>query len=386
MSDPIPFIDLKTQQLRIREAVEEGFRAVLDSGQYIMGPAVKELESELSRYCGAAHTVSCSSGTDAVWLPLLAWEIGAGDAVFIPSFTFAATAEAVALCGATPVFVDVDRHSFVMDPRSLEQAVEATLREGTLRPRAIIPVDLFGIPAPYGMIRDIAQRHGLKVLADAAQAFGGIYDGARVGTLADATATSFFPAKPLGCYGDGGAIFTDDEETQEKLVSIRIHGRGVGGKYDNIRVGTNARLDTLQAVVLREKLKIFDDELDARQRIASRYSEGLEDGVQVPVVPPNCLSAWAQYTIVVEAGHRDELRAALKEQGVPTNVYYPAPLHTQPPYQAFPVAPDGLPNTEALCHEVLSLPMHPYLKESVQDRIINAVREGLGKLRARRAA
>lgn len=369
---PIEFIDLKAQRDRIRARVEEGWRRVLDHGQYIMGPEVAELERRLARFSAAAEVVSCSSGTDALWVPLLALGIGRGDAVFLPSWTFTATAEVVCLVGATPVFVDVEPDSMNLSPASLEAAIMAVRREGVLTPRLVIAVDLFGVPADYEAINAIAHENGLKVLADAAQSFGAGQGNRRVGVLADVTATSFFPAKPLGCWGDGGAIFTDDPDTAEMLRSIRIHGRGAHGKYDNVRVGANARLDTLQAVVLLEKLEIFEDELEQRQRVAEHYADGLARWVRVPRIPPGNVSSWAQYTIRTE--RRAELQAGLAERGIRTEIYYPRPLHMQPPYRGCPAAPGGLAVTERLKDEVLSLPMHPYLTAGQLDHICGAVR------------
>ncbi len=370
---PIEFIDLKAQRDRVRERVEEGWRRVVDHGQYIMGPEVRDLESRLAKFTGAAEVVSCSNGTDALWLPLLALGVGPGDAVFLPSWTFTATAEVACLVGATPIFVDVDPDTMNLAPESLEAAIRLVREEGRLAPKVIIPVDLFGLPADYEGINAIARREGLKVLADAAQAFGAAQGNRRVGVLADMTATSFFPAKPLGCWGDGGAIFTDDPKLAETLRSVRIHGRGVNGKYDNVRIGTNARLDTLQAVVLIEKLAIFEDELAKRRQIARLYADGLGHSVAVPHVPTGSTSSWAQYTI--RTGRRDDLQRGLAERGVRTEIYYPRPLHMQPPYAHFPIAPGGLPVTERLKDEVLSLPMHPYLSEMQSDYICRAVKD-----------
>ncbi len=369
----LPFIDLAAQQEPLREDIERAMARVLDHGQYIMGPEVFELERRLADYSGAREVVSCSSGTDALWLSLLAWEVGPGDAVFLPSFTFTATAEAVALVGATPVFVDVRVDTCNIDVASLEAAIEFVSREGALRPRGIIAVDLFGQPAAYDEIRALARRGELWVLADAAQSFGGALGGRRVGTLADATATSFFPSKPLGCYGDGGAIFTDDSGFAERLRSIRIHGRGSGGKYDNIRIGTNARLDTLQAAILLVKLAVFDQELEAREEIAARYSQRLGEFVQIPAMAASARSAWAHYTIQSEL--RDRLREALADRGLPSNVYYPKPLHRQALFAGCPAAPGGLPVSARLAQRVLSLAMHPYLTIEAQDRILHTIED-----------
>jgi dTDP-4-amino-4,6-dideoxygalactose transaminase len=369
---PIDFIDLKTQRDRVRAQVETGWGRVLDHGQYIMGPEVRDLEGRLAKFTGAAEVVSCSNGTDALWVPLLALGIGPGDAVFLPSWTFTATAEVVCLVGATPVFVDVDRDTMNLSPQSLAAAIRLIRQEGRLTPRLVIPVDLFGLPADYEAINAIAREEGLKVLADAAQSFGAAQGNRRVGVLADVTATSFYPAKPLGCWGDGGAMFTDDPELAEVLRSVRIHGRGGHGKYDNVRIGSNTRLDTLQAVVLIEKLAIFEDELAERQRIAGRYAAGLGRSVAVPAVPQGSISSWALYTI--RTSRRDELQRSLAERGIRTEIFYPRPLHMQPPYRDYPIAPGGLPVTERLKDEVLSLPMHPYLTERQSDYICSAVR------------
>ena len=372
---PIEFIDLKAQRDRVRARVEEGWRRVVDHGQYIMGPEVGELEKQLAKFTGAAEVISCSNGTDALWVPLLALGVKAGDAVFVPSWTFTATAEAVCLVGAAPVFVDVDPDTQNLSPKSLKAAIKQVRQDGRLTPRVVIPVDLFGIPADYEAINAIAREEGLTVLADAAQSFGATQGNRRAGALADITSTSFFPAKALGCWGDGGAIFTDDPALAEVFRSIRVHGRGTG-KYDNVRVGANTRLDTLQAVVLMEKLTIFEDELEKRRKVADAYSDGLRGLVTVPVVPKGSTSCWAYYTI--RTNRRDDLKKKLADAGVPTQIYYPSPLHMQAPYRDYPVAPGGLPVTESLKDEVLSLPMHPYLTEKQSDYICNVVRTALG--------
>jgi dTDP-4-amino-4,6-dideoxygalactose transaminase len=317
--------------------------------------------------------MSSASGTDAQLLPLMAWGIGAGDAVLVPSFTFVATAEVVTLAGATPVFVDVLEDTFNMDAASLEAAIGEAKRQG-LNPRAVVPVDLFGQPADYDRIVPVARAHGLKVLADTAQGFGARLNGQATGTFGDATGTSFFPAKPLGCYGDGGAVFTEDDELISALRSLRVHGQG-RDKYDNVRIGMNGRLDTLQAAVLLQKLAIFADELDARMRIAQRYHEALAGVARVPTLMPGATSSWAQYTICVP--QRDRVAAELKRQSIPTAVYYQIPLHRQTAYQHFPADPGGLPVSDRLAAEVLSLPMHPYLDVHTQDRIIDATRKAV---------
>ena len=370
MTSAIPFIDLQTQRQRLADRVDDAVLGVLDHGQFIMGPEVEELEDRLADYCGVDHAVTCSSGTDALLLPLLAWGVGAGDAVFVPAFTFAATAEAVVLAGATPVFVDVDEEIYAMEPESLRSAVEQADDEG-LRPRVVIPVDLFGHPAPYPALQEIADDHGLRVVADAAQSFGAELGGTRVGAFGDCTATSFFPAKPLGCYGDGGAVLTDDDELAALLRSCRIHGQGET-KYDNVRIGINGRLDTIQAAVLLLKLEIFDDERGARQQVAARYAAGLRDVVGVPATRADARSAWAQYT--VRSATRDVLAKELAAAGIPTAVYYPSPLSDQLAYAAYPTAPGGCPVAHRLADEVLSLPMHPYLRSEDQQRIVDAVR------------
>jgi len=373
---PIPFIDLAAQRRRLGARIDEALARVTAHCQFILGPEVGALEAELAAFCGARHAVSCASGTDALLLALMAKGIGPGDAVICPAFTFCATAEAPALLGATPVLADVEAATFNLDLDSFERAI-ATARRLGLRPGAVIPVDLFGLPADHDSIAEVAEEHGLFVLDDAAQAFGATYKGRRLGTLAHATATSFFPAKPLGCYGDGGAVFTDDDGLAETIRSLRVHGQGAD-KYDNARIGITGRLDTIQAAVLIEKLKIFPEEIEARQRIAQRYAEGLGEVVIVPRVPDVSTSVWAQYTIRLAPGAREGFSAALEREGIPTAVYYAKPLHRQTAYRHYPLADGGLPVSERLAEEVVSLPMHPYLDAPTQDRIIAAVRRALG--------
>jgi dTDP-4-amino-4,6-dideoxygalactose transaminase len=372
---PIPFIDLTAQRRRLGPRIDAAIARVVDQCQFIMGPEVTRLEAELAAFCGARHAISCASGTDALFLVLLAKGIGPGDAVICPSFTFCATAEVVALVGATPVFADVEAASFNLDPASLRDAVATAKRLG-LRPKAIIPVDLFGLSADHDPIAAIARAEQLFVLDDAAQSFGATYKGRRLGALSDATATSFFPAKPLGCYGDGGAIFTENDELADAIRSLRVHGHG-NDKYDNVRIGITGRLDSIQAAVLLEKLTIFPDEIDVRQEVARRYAQGLADLTTVPLVPDGYLSVWAQYTIRVAAERRDGLARSLKDRGIPTAIYYPIPLHQQVAYRHFPVVDAGLPVSEQLAAEVISLPMHPYLDAATQDRIIESVRHAL---------
>jgi UDP-2-acetamido-2-deoxy-ribo-hexuluronate aminotransferase len=373
---PIPFIDVAAQRRRLGRAIDDAVARVLAHCQFIQGPEVHVLEVELAAFCGARHAIGCASGTDALLLVLMAWQIGPGDAVICPSFTYHATAEMVALLGATPIIADVLPDTFNLDPASCERAVATAKRRG-LNPRAIIPVDLFGLPADHDAIAAIAARHRLLVLDDAAQAFGASYRGRRLGTMATATATSFFPAKPLGCYGDGGAVFTDDDALAARVKSIRLHGEGVD-RSEAARIGITGRLDTIQAAVLIEKLKIFPDEIEARNRVAARYSAALAG---VAIVPDNIgnqsTSVWAQYTVRLKPGQRDRIAAALKTEGIPTAIYYSKPLHRQPAYKHFPIADGGVPVSERLIDEVLSLPMHAYLEPPLQDRIIDAVRRNL---------
>jgi dTDP-4-amino-4,6-dideoxygalactose transaminase len=373
---PIPFIDVAAQRERLGKAIDIAVSRVLDHCQFINGPEVTQLEAELAAFCGAKHVVACSSGTDALLMVLMAKGVGKGDAVLCPSFTFCATGEVVALTGATPVFVDVDETTFNMDAASLKRGIAGARRLG-LRPVAVMPVDLFGQSTDHDAIAAVAEAEGLFVLDDAAQGFGASYKGRRLGTVGLAAATSFFPAKPLGCYGDGGAIFTDDANLAATLRSIRVHGQG-SDKYDNVRIGLTARLDTIQAAILIEKLKIFEDEIVARNEVAERYTRGLGNVVITPRLATGCTSIWAQYTIRLPEGvDRDGFAAALKAQGIPTAIYYPKSMHQQTAYRAFPVADGGLPVSERLSNEVISLPIHAYLDEPTQARIIQAVRGAL---------
>jgi dTDP-4-amino-4,6-dideoxygalactose transaminase len=371
---PIPFIDVVAQRRRLGGAIDAALARVLAHCQFILGPEVRALESELAKYCGARHAITCASGTDALMLALMAKGVGAGDAVFCPSFTFCATAEVVALVGATPVFVDVEDGTFNIDPQGLAAALD-TAKRLKLTPKAVIPVDLFGLPADHDAVAAFAKSSGLLMLDDAAQAFGATYKGRPLGGLGVAT-TSFFPAKPLGCYGDGGAVFTDDDAMAEALISLRVHGQG-SDKYDNVRIGLTSRLDTIQAAVLIEKLKIFPDEIAARERAARHYTQGLSDVVTVPQVPAGLTSVWAQYTIRIAGGRRDKVAAALKAEGVPTAIYYPIPLHRQQAYKDFPVGEGDMAVSDRLAGEVLSLPMHAYLDAATQDRVVDAVRRAL---------
>lgn len=349
-----------------------------------MGPEVYELEQRLSSFCGARHTLTCSNGTDAPAIVLMAKNVGPGDAIFVPSFTFAATAEVVAWMGATVLFIDVRQDTFTMDPESLKKGI-LKAKELGLRPCGIIPVDLYGQAADYDEISAIADKEGLWIIADAAQSFGGTYKGRKIGTLAETTVTSFYPAKPLGGYGDAGAVFTQNSDLLPILQSIRVHGQG-SHQYENVRIGMTGRCDTLQAAILLEKLTIFPEELSLRQKVADRYAEGLADVTVTPYVQPNCQSAWAQYTIKVDQEKRKEMMEELKKEGVPTMIHYPLPLHHQQAYSCYPCATDKLPASEGLAHCVLSLPMHAYLETDIQERIIKSFCDVATRLGVKRVA
>lgn len=361
---PIAFIDLSRQQECIRDRLDAAIARVLDHGHYIMGPEVSKLESRLADFCGARHAITCASGTDALVLALMAKGLRPGDVVIVPSFTFCATAEAVSLLGGVPIFADVLEDTFNLDPLSVKRAV-LTARQLGLSLRGVITVDLFGQPCDYDAIVPEVLENGLWLICDAAQAFGATYRGRKIGTIGDVTATSFFPAKPLGCYGDGGAVFTDDDEIAERIRSLRIHGQGET-KYDNVVIGMNGRLDTLQAAILLEKLAIFPAEIHARNRVAARY-ELLPPAFRRPVVTSGATSVWAQYTI--QTSGRDDWLIRLKEQGIPAAVYYPRPLHQQTAYRHYPIGGTSLPVSERLAARTLSLPMHPYLTAEDQFRI-----------------
>ena len=379
-ASPLPFVDLKAQYARLRPSIDARIRKVLEHGQYVLGPEVDELEKSLAAFAGSRDAIAVASGTEALRMPLMAEGIGAGDAVFLPGFTFPATAEVVVSLGAAPVFVDVSEASYNIDPAALDVAITQTRREGKLRPRAVMPVDLFGLPADYAAIHATAQRNELFVLADAAQSFGAAVGTRQVGILAPVTATSFFPAKPLGCYGEGGAIFTDDAERAKTLRSIRMHGAG-DDRYEIVRIGTNGRLDTLQAAVLLAKLEVFADELQARERWATAYDRQLA-GHDI-VLPPRWVgtrNAWAQYCIRVN--RRDAVREALTKQGIPTAIYYPKPLHFQTAYARYGQGPGSLPVSEKICSEIMALPMHPYLDDAVVERVAHALSEALTGARA----
>lgn len=374
---PIPFIDLHTQQARIRADLDARMATVLDHGGYILGREVTELETQLAEHSGATEVVTCSSGTDALLLALLALGVRPGQGVIVPSFTFTASAEVMPMLGAIPIFAEVDKDTFNLDPEGLGDAKAAAEAAG-ITVVGIIAVGLFGQPANLSALSDYAKSNGLFLIDDAAQSYGTTYAGGKVGTLADITCTSFFPAKPLGCYGDGGAIFTDNAEYAALMRSLRVHGQGKD-KYHNVHIGMTARLDTLQAAILLSKLTIFDEELRMRQAVADRYADGLSNMVKVPQLDPNATSSWAQYTICLPDGtNREAVQAHLQKAGIPTAIYYPVPMHRQKPYQNYPVAQNGLAVTEALSKIVLSLPMHPYLDEADQDRICEALTDAIG--------
>lgn len=372
---PVPFIDLAAQRRRLGRRIDEAVARVFEHCQFIMGPEVRMLETDLARFCGAKEAISCANGTDALALVLMARGVKAGDAVLCPSFTFAATAEVVAWFGATPIFIDAEPATFNISPASLELGI-ATAKQRGLKPVGVIPVDLFGQPADYDAVEPVCVAHGLWMLCDAAQSFGATYKGRKVGTIGLATATSFYPTKPLACAGDGGAIFTDDAELAGVIRSLRIHGFG-SHAYDHVRIGMNGRFDTIQAAILIEKLKIFPDEIARRNAVAGRYEAALSDIAVTPAILPGLTSVWAQYTIRVPADRRDQFAQFLKAEGIPTSIHYPKPLHRQPAYRHFPVAGNGLPIAEMLAREVISLPMHPYLEPDTQDRIVDAVRRAL---------
>jgi len=370
MTDMIPFIDLQAQRGRIGAKIDAAVAKVLGEGRYILGPEVTQLEADLAAFNGEGRALSCANGTDAILIPLMAWGIGPGDAVFVPSFTFASTAEVVVLAGASPVYVDIDPDTYNMSPASLAAAIDAVKARGELTPRAVIAVDLFGQPADYPAISRITRAHGMKLIADGAQGFGCTLDGQSSLHWADVLTISFYPAKPLGCYGDGGAVMCKDDDLYDLMKSVRVHGEGKE-RYEYARIGLNSRLDTIQAAVLLEKLRVFREEIDMRQRVADRYAAGFGNQVKYPRVPDNAQSTWAQYTI--EVADRDGFRAHLAAKGVPSAIYYPIPLHLHQPYASYPVAPDGLPVTEAAAKRVVSLPMHPDMPDAHIDQVIEAV-------------
>ena len=373
----ISFIDLAAQQQRIRSDIDARIAKVLDHGQYIMGPEVAELEAELASYAKAKHVISCSSGTDALILALIAFGLRPGQGVIVPSFTFAASAEAIAVLGAIPVFAEIDGRSFNLDADRLDSALSAAHAQ-QIDIVGIMAVGLFGQPANITALSDYAQAHNLWMLDDAAQSFGGRWQNRPSGSLADITATSFFPAKPLGCYGDGGAVFTDDDEMAERARSARIHGQG-SDKYENIQIGMTARLDTVQAAILLAKMAIFDEELQLRNKVADRYEQLLSEHVTTPLIAADAYSSWAQYVIILpEASNRADIQTRLSADGIPSAIYYPRPMHTQPPYKRYPVSEGGLAITEYMADHVLALPMHPYLDETVQRNVADGLISALG--------
>ncbi|MCI6348107.1 MAG: DegT/DnrJ/EryC1/StrS family aminotransferase [Negativibacillus massiliensis] len=373
------FRDLKRQYQVLKPQMDAAMLEVAENCNFISGKQVTELEQQLAEYVGVKHCVTCGNGTDALTLVMMAWDIKAGDAVFVPTFTFFASAEVVAFEGATPVFVDVDERTFNVDPVKLEEAIEQVKKEGKLNPRAVIAVDLFGQPADYTKIEEICKKHGLLLLEDGAQGFGGKIGDRTACSFGDAAATSFFPAKPLGCYGDGGAVFTNDDEMADYMRSIRVHGKSPADKYDNLRIGLNSRLDTIQAAVLKVKLQAFKDhELESVNRAAKLYDEYLGNVVKTPVVPEGFYSSWAQYTLILDSKEqRTHLQKELKEQGIPTMVYYPKPMHLQGAFADLGYKKGDFPVAESLCERVLSLPMHPYLNEEDIRFVANAVKAAL---------
>jgi len=370
----IPFIDLKAQYQKIQDEVQTGINQVLEHGKYIMGPEIAELEQELAAFCGAKHAITCSSGTDALSLGLMAYEVGEGDAIFTTPFTFFATAEVIALTGATPVFVDIDPKTFNIDPEQLAIQVARVKAEGKLNVKGIIPVNLFGLAPDFDPINKIAKENDLFVLEDTAQGFGGVYKGKTSGSLGDISATSFFPAKPLGCYGDGGAVFTSDDELAQKIKSIRVHGKGFD-KYDNVRIGLNARMDTIQAAVLKPKLALFPKEIELRQQVAQQYSEALDGVVETPYIPEGYKSVWAQYSVLSD--HRETIQDALKEAGIPSVVYYRTPCHLSEAFKDLGYKAGDMPNSESAAERIFSLPMHPYLDSDSIQTITNVIKKAV---------
>lgn len=385
------FIDLATQQQKIKQTMEANIHTVLEHGKYIMGPEVKALEDKLGAHVGVKHAVGCASGTDALLVALMAYGVGPGDAIFTSPFTFVATAEVISLVGATPVFVDIDKTTFNLVPKKLEAAIEAAANQDpslhplpqkalALRPKGIIGVDLFGLPADYDTINAMAKKHGLFVIEDAAQSFGAVHEGKKACSLANVGCTSFFPAKPLGGYGDGGMCFTDDGALADSMRSLRIHGKG-SDKYDNVRVGLNSRLDTLQAAILLAKFDIFPKEMDLRQEVAQRYTEILASNpaLIVPEIPAGYVSAWAQYSVMAQSEeHRKACQDALKAEGIPTAIYYPIPLHLQKAFADLGYTEGDFPMSEACSRRIFSLPMHPYLEKADQERIGDVLQKVAG--------
>lgn len=372
------FIDLKRQYKELKKNIDKNIEKVLEDANFIMGSEVKELEGKLAEYVGRKYCATCGNGTDALTIALKVLDIKTGDAVFVPSFTFYSSSEVVSLEGATPIFVDVDERTFNIDVNKLESAIEKVKKEGKLTPRAIIAVDLFGQTANFPEILKVAKENDLKVIEDGAQGFGGSINGKMACSFGDISTTSFFPAKPLGCYGDGGAIFTDDEELYNKILSIRVHGKG-SFKYENVRVGLNSRLDTIQAAILLPKLRAFEEyELSDRNKVAKLYTEKLSDLVVTPLVYEGYKSSWAQYTIILNSSEeRSFVQNKLKEKGIPSMIYYPIPLHKQKVYDGYNFNLEELRVTEKLCNVVLSIPMHPYLRDDEIDMVVNTLRDAI---------
>lgn len=374
------FRDLKKQYVALKNDIDRNIDEVIASSRFIGGSKVSELEEKLAAYVGVKHCVTCANGTDALELALMAWGVGKGDAVFVPDFTFFSSGEVVSILGATPVFVDVDEDTFNMDPASLEKAIDAVSTAGELKPSVVIPVDLFGLPANFVEIRKIADKYGLKVLEDGAQGFGGEIDGKKACSFGDISTTSFFPAKPLGCYGDGGAIFTNDDEAAELIRSYCVHGKGKM-KYDNVRIGMNSRLDSIQAGILLPKLAAFEEyEVTDVNSAAAKYTELLEGAVATPVIPDGFLSSWAQYTIKLESRERrDALQAFLKEKSIPSMIYYPKQMHNQEAFGDENKYRIDYSVTNKLCDTVLSLPIHPYISDEDVEEVVSVIKEFLGK-------
>ena len=368
------FIDLKKQLSTIRDSLESRFQAILNHGKYIMGPEVKDLEKKLAKYVNTKNVISCSSGTDALLIPLLAHGIGPGDAVITSPFTYIATGEVISLLGATPIFVDIYSKTYNIDPSKISKGVQEAESKG-LKPKAIIPVDLFGLPARYRLLKEEAKKFNLFLLEDAAQGFGGSIGDKKAGSFCKVAATSFFPAKPLGCYGDGGAIFTDDDELADIMRSIRVHGGGEN-KYDNVRIGINGRLDTIQAAVLLEKMEIFPNEIEMRNQIAEYYSSQLPSSLTAPFIPKNYKSSWAQYSLLAQSSaHRNNIMKKLKSKNIPTMIYYPTPLHLQKVFDFLGYKKGDFPISEKIAERIFSIPMHPYLENSDQDKILKALKD-----------
>ena len=370
------FIDLKKQYQELKSKIDKNVLTVMSEGRFIGGEEVKTLQVELAEYCGVKHCLTCANGTDALTIALRCFGIGKGDAVFVPSFTFFSSAETVALEGATCIFVDVEERTFNIDADKLDKAIAKVISEGKLKPKCVVAVDLFGQPADFMKIRNIADKYGVKILEDGAQGFGGSINGKRACSFGDISTTSFFPAKPLGCYGDGGAIFTNDDEYYELMSSLAVHGKGKY-KYDNVRIGYNSRLDTIQAAILLPKLEAFKEyELKARNEVAAKYTDALKDDFTTPFVPRGFESSWAQYTLILDSEEqRIKMQAAMKERGVPTMVYYPIPMHKQTAFKNLRTAYCDLSVSEKLCDTVLSIPMHPYLDEDAIDVVVRALKE-----------